>query len=129
LIIWQNGDAFDKGKINARFIEHGLDAPSEYQTIDTVKLARSNFNFFSNKLEHMTNKFCTKYKKQQHNEFPGFSLWDECMKGNLKAWKCMEKYNKFDVLSLEELFLKMSKYIKNNKKVTAAIRAYQAASK
>jgi hypothetical protein len=34
----------------------------------------------------------------------GFSLWVRCLKGELSAWKEMEKYNKYDVLSLEELY-------------------------
>lgn len=125
IVIWQNGDAFDYGKINDRFIQHGLGAPSQYKTIDTVKIARRYFNFTSNKLEHLTDRFCKKYKKEKHNDFPGFALWDQCMKGNLKAWKSMEKYNKLDVLSLEELFLELSKYVKNNKTVAAALRAYE----
>lgn len=125
-IIWQNGDKFDKGKINDRFIEHGLGSPSEYVTIDTVKIARRYFKFTSNKLEHMTERFCKKYKKQKHDDFPGFSLWDECMKGNKKAWNSMKKYNEFDVLSLEELFLVLAPYVKNSKHVTGAIRSYNA---
>ena len=72
----------------------------------------------------MTKKFCTKYKKQDHSEFSGFKLWDECLKGNIRAWKSMEKYNKFDVLSLEELFVKMAKYDKSPN-TTAAMRTYR----
>lgn len=125
IVIWQNGDRFDYGKINDRFIEHGLGAPSQYKTIDTTKIARRYFKFTSNKLEHLTDRFCKKYKKQKHDDFPGFSLWDQCMKGNLKAWKSMQKYNEFDVLSLEELFLVLAKYVKNNKSVAAALRVYE----
>jgi len=129
IIIWQNGDKFDYGKINDRFIEHGITPPSEYKTIDTVKIARRYFKFTSNKLEHMTERFCKKYKKQKHNEFPGFQLWKQCMAGNLKAWKSMESYNRLDVLSLEELFLVLSKYVKNNKNVASALRVYNQKKK
>jgi hypothetical protein len=45
-----------------------------------------------------------KYKKQKHGKFAGFRLWEECMKGNKEAWKEMQVYNNYDVLSLEELF-------------------------
>lgn len=41
-------------------------------------------------------------------EFGGFELWRECLAGNIKAWKEMEKYNKYDVLSLEELYTKLA---------------------
>jgi hypothetical protein len=55
----------------------------------------------------MTDKLCTKYKKLKHNKFSGFELWKQCLVGNLDAWKEMEKYNKHDVLSLEELYSKL----------------------
>lgn len=122
-IIWQNGDSFDRKKINARFIAHGLGAPSSYKTIDTLKLARSNFSFFSNKLAHLSAMFA-KTKKDSHKDFPGFSLWAECLKGNKKAWDAMRRYNIVDVLSMEEVFLALAPYIKNNKTVTAALRVY-----
>lgn len=124
IIIGQNSDRFDLPKLNARFIEHRMGCPSEFQTIDTYKMASSKFGFTSNKLEYMTHKLNKKYKKQNHDEFHGFKLWDECIKGNLKAWKSMEKYNKYDVLSLEELFLELAEYIKNEK-ITSVLRAYK----
>jgi hypothetical protein len=55
----------------------------------------------------MTDKLCVKYKKIKHDKFPGHELWTECLKGNLAAWKEMEKYNKYDVLALEELYHKL----------------------
>lgn len=124
IVIGQNSDRFDLPKLNARFIEHGMDCPSEFQQIDTYKMATSKFGFTSNKLEYMTKKLNKKYKKQDHRNFSGFALWDECIKGNMKAWKEMEIYNKYDVLSLEELFLRLSKFIKNEK-VASALRAYK----
>jgi hypothetical protein len=107
IIITQNGKAFDHKKLNARFMAHGLQPPSSYKHIDTVVIARKHFAFTSNKLEYMTDKFCTKYKKLKPTKFPGFTMWVECLNGNLSAWKEMEKYNKHDVLSLEELYKKL----------------------
>jgi uncharacterized protein YprB with RNaseH-like and TPR domain len=124
IIIYQNGDKFDLPRLNTRFLVNGLGDPSEFETIDTLKLARKHFSFTSNKLEFMTQKLCTKYKKQDHSDFAGFKLWDECMKGNPKAWDSMEKYNKYDVLSLEELFLKLAPFSKTIK-VTSALRAFK----
>lgn len=104
VVITQNGIKFDSKKINARFVMNGYQPPSHYKHIDTLRIAKYNFGFTSNKLEYMTDKLCTKYKKQVQREFNGFELWKECLADNLKAWKCMEKYNKYDVLSLEELY-------------------------
>jgi hypothetical protein len=124
IVIGQNSDRFDLPKLNARFIEHRMGCPSEFQTLDTYKMASSKFGFTSNKLEYMTKKLNKKYKKQDHRNFSGFALWDECIKGNLKAWKEMEIYNKYDVLSLEELFLELAEYVRNEK-VASVLRAYK----
>jgi hypothetical protein len=129
IALGQNSDSFDLKKLNARFIEHGLDAPDQYKTIDTVKIARKYFGFLSNKLEHLSKKLNKKHTKSSHKKFSGFDLWDQCMKGNKAAWKEMEHYNKIDVLSTEEIFIHMSKYVKNNANVAAAMRAYNAKKK
>jgi len=105
IVITQNGIRFDAPKLNARFVLNGMKPPSSYRHIDTLRIAKRNFNFTSNKLAYMTDKLCTKYKKLDHAEFSGFKLWAECLKHNPKAWNEMEKYNKYDVLSLEELYL------------------------
>lgn len=104
IVVGQNSKAFDIKKLNARFIMHGMKPPSSFRQIDTKIIAKRHFAFTSNKLEYMTDKLCTKYKKLKHGKFPGFSMWAECMKGNIEAWEEMEEYNKYDVLSLEELY-------------------------
>lgn len=107
IVITQNGKAFDEKKLNARFIMHGFQPPSPFKHIDTLRIAKRKFGFTSNKLEYMTNKLCTKYKKLKHKKFAGFELWRACLAGNVAAWNEMEKYNKYDVLSLEELYRKL----------------------
>jgi hypothetical protein len=107
IVVTQNGKAFDEKKLNARFILQGFKPPSSYKHIDTKQIASRRFAFTSNRLEYMTSKLCTKYKKLSHKKFPGHELWNECLKGNLSAWKEMERYNKYDVLSLEELYTKL----------------------
>lgn len=103
IVVGQNSKRFDVKKLNARFIQHGMQPPSSFRQIDTLQLAKKYFSFTSNKLEWMTEKLCVKYKKLKHNKFSGFTLWSECLKGNPEAWQEMQKYNKYDVLSLEEL--------------------------
>lgn len=107
IVIGQNSKSFDHKKLNARFIINGMQPPSSYRHIDTKRLAKKHFGFTSTKLEYMTDKLCTKYKKLKHSKFSGFTLWRECLANNLQAWKEMEKYNKYDVLSLEELYYKL----------------------
>ena len=108
IVITQNGKKIDRKKLNARFLRHGLQPPSSYKHIDTLQIAKKEFAFTSNKLEYMTDKFCTKYKKLTHGAFPGFYLWKECMLGNEAAWEEMKEYNQYDVLSLEELAYKLA---------------------
>lgn len=107
VVITQNGKRFDIKKLNARFAIHGLQPPSSFRHIDTFQIAKKHFAFTSNKLEYMADKLCVKYHKLTKRKFSGFELWKECMSGNLAAWKEMEKYNKRDVLTLEELYYKL----------------------
>lgn len=104
VVITQNGKSFDQKKLNARFIINGFKPPSSFKHIDTREIAKRRFGFTSNKLEYMSHKLCKKYRKLKHPEFSGFELWTECLAGNKKAWAEMEKYNKHDVLALEELY-------------------------
>lgn len=104
VLLTQNGNKFDIKKLNARFILNGMKPPSGFKKIDTLVLAKKHFALTSNKLEFMTDKLCKKYKKSKHKKFSGFELWKECLADNIEAWKEMEKYNKYDVLSLEELY-------------------------
>lgn len=107
IAVGQNIKSFDKKKINARFLAHGMSPPSSYKVIDTLSIAKKNFALTSFKLEYMSKNFNEQYQKLSHNSFPGFSLWTECLKGNKKAWNEMKTYNEYDILSLEELYNKL----------------------
>lgn len=108
VVITQNGKKFDQKKLNARFILNGFPPPSSYKHIDTKIIAQRHFAFTSNRLEYMSEKLCTKHKKSKHAKFSGFEMWRQCMAGNREAWSEMERYNKLDVLSLEELYKKLA---------------------
>lgn len=113
IIVTQNGKAFDIKKLNARFVLNGMKPPSSFKHIDTKQIASQNFAFTSNKLEYLSQNLNTKFKKLKHAKFGGFSLWKECLKGNIKAWDEMKKYNIHDVLSLQELYEKLLPWAKN----------------
>jgi uncharacterized protein YprB with RNaseH-like and TPR domain len=104
IVVAHNGLKFDKKRINARFAMNGMPPPAPFKMIDTLAIAKKYFAFTSNRLEYLSDKLNKKYKKQSHEEFAGFALWSECLKGNKKAWAAMRKYNEYDVLALEELF-------------------------
>ncbi len=88
VIIGHNGDKFDIRKVNAKLIEHGFLPPSPYKTIDTLKIARKYFKFDSNRLNDLGELLGLGRKV----ETGGFTLWEKCINGDLKAWNKMEKY-------------------------------------
>lgn len=107
IVVTQNGKKFDSRKLNARFMLHGMQPPSPYRHFDTFLCTHQVADFTSHKLEYLTDKLNDKYKKLKHSGFPGMSLWTECLKRNKAAWEEMKVYNIHDVLSTEELYLKV----------------------
>ena len=113
IIIGHNLDRFDDRKIKARFITNGIEPPSPYRTIDTLKITRREFALPSYKQDYLT-KYFGLTNKINVSEFGGFELWKNCVTGNSKALDDMLYYNKYDVIGLEELYLKIRPYIKNH---------------
>jgi len=109
-VIGHNGDKFDVKKTNARFIAHGMNPPSPYKTIDTLKVARRFFKFDSNKLDQLGRYL----KLGRKVETGGIQLWFGCMSGKMSAWNKMVKYNKQDVQLLEDVYLKLRPWMSNH---------------
>ena len=107
VIIGHNIISFDIKKMNTRFLAHGLGLPSHCQTIDTYKHAKKTLAMTSNKLDYIA-KFLGLTQKLSTT----FELWEQCVKGNKKALKRMEKYNRGDIKTSEEVYLKLRPYIK-----------------
>lgn len=106
IVIAHNAKKFDIPVINGRALVHGITPPSPYKVIDTLVTAKRQFRFISNKLEHLADILgCS--PKLAHSKFPGFRLWEECLAQNDEAWEEMRTYNIQDVLTLEEVYLKM----------------------
>ena len=101
IIIAHNGDKFDLPKINTRFLTHGFRPPTPYKTVDTLKIARSNFAFDSNKLDDL-GRYLKIGRKLPHT---GFHLWQGCMLGDAESWKMMKEYNGHDVELLESVYM------------------------
>jgi uncharacterized protein YprB with RNaseH-like and TPR domain len=108
ICVSHNGARFDHRKLNARFIKHGLAPLNHYQVIDTLKIARKHFAFTSNKLADLATFLDCNVHKSSHAKFPGFSMWDEMMKGNIEAFEECEDYNKRDVDVLIEVFNRLA---------------------
>jgi len=114
IIVGQNSKRFDEKKLMARFIINGFPPPSSFRSVDTLEVAKRVAKFTSNKLAYTTDKLCTKFKKLDHGKYAGFELWKACEAGDEDAWLEMKKYNQYDVLSLEEYYLKLRPYDKRH---------------
>ena len=110
IVIGHNGDRFDIRKSNARFLLHGMQPPSPYQTIDTLKVARKYFMFNSNKLGDLGEHLGLGNKESTG----GFETWAGCMRGDEKAWKRMLKYAKQDTVLLEKVYMAMRPWMTNH---------------
>jgi len=109
-LVGHNGDRFDLKKIRTRCINHRIPMFPNYRTLDTLKKAKSGFNFNSNKLDYIA-KFLGVGAKLEHE---GFNMWVKCMQGDKDALKAMIKYCEMDIIVLEDVFLTMQNYIKPN---------------
>lgn len=110
ILIAHNGDSFDIKKCFDRFSYWGLQPPSPFKKIDTLKIARKHFKFTSNKLNDLGEHLGLGKKVRTG----GFDLWEDCMKGDMRAWRLMKKYNAQDVRLLEKVYLKFLPFIDNH---------------
>ena len=109
VVIAHNAVKFDNKRIKTRFICNRIDPPPPYKTIDTLKVARRNFAFLSNRLNDL-GQFLGVGKKIATD----FNLWKGCLDGDKDSFKKMVKYCKQDVILLEKVYLKIRPYILNH---------------
>lgn len=117
IAVAHNGGRFDFPQITGRALAHSINPPSPYKIVDTYKVAKKEFGFPSNSLEYLADVLgCT--KKSAHKKFPGFELWLACLRGDNEAWEEMRHYNIQDVITLEEIYLKMRPFIRNHPNIS-----------
>lgn len=100
VVLHYNGAKFDIPHLNREFLEHGLMPPAPYKQIDLYKVARKVFQFPSNRLAYVSKALGLEGKV----EHSGFELWAGCMAGDVASWREMARYNKQDVVLLEQLY-------------------------
>lgn len=109
-MIAHNGDRFDIKWIRTRCIYHRIPMFPNYKTLDTLKKAKSGFNFNSNRLDYIA-QYLGVGTKVKHS---GFDMWVKVMKGDKTAMSEMVNYCEGDIVVLEDVFLTMQNYIKPN---------------
>lgn len=113
VVVGHNGDNFDMKWIRTRMVYHGLKPLPPVKQLDTLKMLKGQFRMHSNKLEFAAT-FLGCSPKKKHLKFPGHEMWTECTLGNLEAWDEMEEYNIQDIVTLEEVYLKLRPWTKNS---------------
>ena len=116
MVVAHNGQKFDLPKIIGRGIVHGFTPPSPYRVLDTLLVARREFGFIQNTLAALCEEMGLALKSD-HKKFPGFELWSECLRGNDEAWEEMREYNIQDIVTLEQLYLRMRPFMRNHPNV------------
>lgn len=107
-IVAHNGDKFDFPYLKTRMLIKGLPVLPPITTIDTYKVAKSQFRFNSNKLDYLGKLLGIGGKVETPK-----NLWMDVLRGSKSAIKIMVDYNKRDVTLLENVFMKLRPYIPN----------------
>jgi hypothetical protein len=98
-ICGHNMAAFDIKKLNTRAIKLGLPPIGKKIVLDTLKVARSQFDFPSASLAYLAKDLGVAPKDASPD-------WQAIHEGDEKAIKYMDKYCKRDVKVLREIYLK-----------------------
>jgi uncharacterized protein YprB with RNaseH-like and TPR domain len=114
IIIAHNGNSFDQKWSYARFVIHALPPPSPAKYVDTKVIAKNKLRVNSNSLNNLGKYFGLGEKL----ETGGIQLWVDCIENDKKeAWDKMCKYNKQDVVLLEQVYLRLLPFITNHPKI------------
>lgn len=109
-VIAHNGDRFDIKKIRTRCLHHRIPMFPNYRTLDTLKKAKSGFNFPNNRLDTIA-QWLGVGAKIKHR---GFDMWKDVVKNDREALKEMTDYCDMDVVVLEDVYLSIQSYINQN---------------
>jgi predicted RNA-binding Zn-ribbon protein involved in translation (DUF1610 family) len=115
VVVAHNGDRFDLPMLNNRILLQGLEPLGHVESIDTLKLAKKNFRFTHNRLDHLARHLGlgTKIKTD-------FELWVQVVGGDELAMQRMVRYCRHDVVLLGQIFDKLRPYVKGLKRLMDA---------
>jgi hypothetical protein len=105
LVVGHFASVFDRRFFQGRLAINDLPSIPPTKMRDTCMIARSAFNFSSNRLKHLSqvlNLSEQKQEKRAGHDWPGW--WFGVMQGNMKALKDMAAYCRQDVLTVEALY-------------------------
>lgn len=100
LVIGHNSKRFDVKVINAYCAHFHLKPIPASEQEDTLMMHKKVFKLPSNKLRDI----CTYYGLGKKKDGGGIENDEACMRGDEKAWKQKELYNKYDVFLTRKLY-------------------------
>lgn len=112
VVVAHNGDKFDLKRLNARVVYYQDEPLGPWESIDTLKLAKSNFSLPYYKLDYLAKHWGLGEKIDTDMQ-----LWIDAYFGNVPQLKRMEEYNQHDVVLLEKVFNHMKPYVRRLKRL------------
>jgi ssDNA-binding Zn-finger/Zn-ribbon topoisomerase 1 len=113
VIVAHYGDGYDTKYFRGRALFHGMPPIPPVKTIDTKKVASTQFLLNSNRLDYLGKLLGVGRKIPTSNQW-----WLDILLGTDEkrraAIKKMARYNKQDVLLLEDVFYKLRPYMANH---------------
>lgn len=106
IAVAHNGVAFDNAVFNTRCLANGLPLIDVVKHVDTLKIAKKHFRFPSNSLKSLAIYLGLDEQKQDVD----FTLWSRVMEGDKDAIVEMSEYCSQDILTLEQVYLKLRPY-------------------
>jgi len=110
MLIGQNNDNFDNRWVQARAMKYGFDFNTYIRSFDIMKQNKRLFRVVSYSMDYVS-KFLNVTFKQSHE---GILMWDMIEDGTPAQQKeylqKMVDYNKGDIITTEEIYLKNRKY-------------------
>ena len=116
MVVGHNVAKFDVRKSNLRFHINGLKPPMPYRVIDTMKHAMRVFGSSSYKMDYLNKIFGLNMKKDTT-----YDLWVRSVNGDESALEEMLRYNEFDVVVTEELYLSLRPWMKSHPNIALYI--------
>lgn len=101
VVVHYNGKKFDMPMLNTEFAKHKLGVLKNPPIqVDLLQVVKRNFKLPSYALDYV----CKTFDLGKKVSTGGLELWKGCMKGDVKSWDKMERYNRHDVVLLPRLY-------------------------
>lgn len=120
-VVYHNGDSFDWRWVQQRIAYHRLPRLAPKMSTDTMRECKKHF-----KLLKYTLKYCCKYFKVSGKlESGGFKQWVALLLKDQSTIKEFKEYGKQDVISLQDLFLRILPYISKKPSLKQDLNDFQ----